>query len=246
MIEQDNSEKGGQQEHGHHDNDHTGGGRGRPEHPDKLVTIEVNTKPVKIAGPTVTGLQIKEAAIAQGVDIKLDFVLSHEVGEGGRRTVIVGNDDVVTIHRGSKFHAVPPDDNSEGPTTRITEAVARAIEELKETFPDATVNVTPDGEGGAYVTVDPVPLSDVYQQVETWIGARITFQYPFCDVYPLYVREDLTRRDKAALGEAISTGVRFNERMAVQLSRRSKHWNAAVDTAALKFLKALSWLRSRP
>ena len=241
MTEQDSNEKGGQHSDGHPDSD-----QGSLGHPDKVVAIEVNTKPVKMEGPKVTGLQIKQAAIAQGVDIKPDFVLSREIGGGGRRTEIVGNDDLVTIHKGSKFVAVPPDDNSEGPTARVTEAVTRAIEEIKQTFPNATVTATPDGEGGAYVTVDPVQLSDIYKQAETWLGARITFQYPFCDIYPLYVREDLARKSDAALGEAMSQGNQFHGRPAVQVSRRSNHWNAAVDTAALKFLKVLSWIRNRP
>ena len=35
------------------------------------VEIVVNKKPVEIEGPTATGLQIKEAAIAAGIDIEL-------------------------------------------------------------------------------------------------------------------------------------------------------------------------------
>ncbi len=41
------------------------------EHPQHLVDIVVNTRPVEIAGPKATGLQIKEAAITQGVPIEL-------------------------------------------------------------------------------------------------------------------------------------------------------------------------------
>lgn len=210
-----------------------------------LVTIEVNGKGVKLEGPRVTGLQVKEAAIEQGVDIQLDFVLSHVIGEGGRRTVIVGNDDPVTIHQGSKFLAVPNDDNSEGSTPGVSVTVAQAVQELKEAYPDTAVTAVPDGEGGAYVMVESAGLTDIYNQNETWIGARVTFQYPFCDVYPLFVRGDLTRKDGAVLGEAMSTGHQFQGRQAVQVSRRSSHWNAAVDTAALKYLKTLQWICSR-
>lgn len=75
-----------------------------------IVSIEVNGGPVKIEGPRVTGAEIKAAAIAQGVPIRSDFQLSEELGE--RRTRVVGDDDVVTIHEGSRFVAVAPDDNS--------------------------------------------------------------------------------------------------------------------------------------
>lgn len=74
------------------------------------VEITVNGKPVKVLGPRITGLAIKQAAIAQGVSIQLDFVLSEEIGE--RRTKVVGDTDDVTVHPGSKFIAVAPDDNS--------------------------------------------------------------------------------------------------------------------------------------
>lgn len=74
------------------------------------VTITVNNKPVVIDGPRVTGLEIKEAAIAQGVEIGLDFVLSEELPNGETR--VVGDDDPVTVTKHSKFTAVAGDDNS--------------------------------------------------------------------------------------------------------------------------------------
>ena len=74
------------------------------------VEIAVNKKPVRIDGPRVTGLQIKESAIAQGVNIQLSFQLSEELGTRQRR--IVGDSDVVSVHKGSKFFAVASDDNS--------------------------------------------------------------------------------------------------------------------------------------
>ena len=75
-----------------------------------FVTIQVNTKPVRIAGPKTTGLEIKQAAIDQDVKIKLDFILSEELPDG--RTRIVGDQDPVTINNESKFRAVADDDNS--------------------------------------------------------------------------------------------------------------------------------------
>ncbi len=74
------------------------------------VEISVNGKAVRILGPRTTGLAIKQAAIAQGVSIQLDFVLSEEIGE--RRTKVIGDSDEVTVHPHSKFIAVAPDDNS--------------------------------------------------------------------------------------------------------------------------------------
>ncbi len=81
----------------------------RPD-PHHSVQITVNKNPVLIDGPRVTGLQIKEAAIAQGVNIQLSFQLTEELGNRQRR--VVGDSDVVTVHKGSKFFAVAGDDNS--------------------------------------------------------------------------------------------------------------------------------------
>jgi hypothetical protein len=74
------------------------------------VEIKVNDSPVAVEGPRTTGLQIKEAAIAQGVKIEVTFELSEELGD--RKTKVIGNDDPVTVHEGLEFLAVAGDDNS--------------------------------------------------------------------------------------------------------------------------------------
>lgn len=74
------------------------------------VTITVNEKPVTLEGPRTTGLKIKQAAIAQGVAIGLDFVLSEELND--RRSKIVGDNEEITIHPHQRFLCVAPDDNS--------------------------------------------------------------------------------------------------------------------------------------
>ena len=80
--------------------------KGGKEH---LVTITVNEKAVEIEGPKATGREIKQAAIAQGVPIQADFVLSEEPNH---KTKIIGDTDVVTVTKESRFVAVAPDDNS--------------------------------------------------------------------------------------------------------------------------------------
>lgn len=128
----------------------------------------------------------------------------------------------------------------------MTKDVAAAVEELREAFPDATVTAEADPQGGAHVTVEPVDPGQRYAQRETWIKFHITFQYPYSDVYPHFVRSDLSRHDGAPLGEGLSVG-HFGDGIgpAVQISRRSNRLNPSVDTAALKLVKVLDWLRSR-
>lgn len=80
------------------------------EHHRPAVHITVNERPVVVHHHRMTGLAIKEAAIAQHVQIQTDFVLSEELPHG--RTRIIGDQDSVEVRNGSKFNAVAPDDNS--------------------------------------------------------------------------------------------------------------------------------------
>jgi hypothetical protein len=74
------------------------------------IEIEVNDRPVTLIGHRHIGSDIKKAAIAQGVPIGLDFVLSIE--RGPRQTKIIEDTDAVGVTRHSRFVAIPDDDNS--------------------------------------------------------------------------------------------------------------------------------------
>lgn len=83
--------------------------RARPGHRDR-VKITVNKRPVRLDDDDVTGLEIKQAAIEQGVAIQLDFVLSLHLRDGGTR--IIGDADRIEVDERSRFTAVAGDDNS--------------------------------------------------------------------------------------------------------------------------------------
>jgi hypothetical protein len=76
---------------------------------DKIFGIEVNRKPVGMIGKFHTGLQIKEAAIKEGVKIKLDFFL---VERKGNQSIPIADDQVVELHEDMKFRANDGEDNS--------------------------------------------------------------------------------------------------------------------------------------
>jgi hypothetical protein len=76
----------------------------------QAVHIAVNTMPVTVSGPRLTGREIKSAAIEQGVQIDLAFQLS--VRHGPRQTQIVGDDEMIAVHDWLQFIAVAGDDNS--------------------------------------------------------------------------------------------------------------------------------------
>lgn len=79
-------------------------------HP-RPVIILVNEKGVSVPGHRVTGLQIKEAAVSQGLPIQVDFILSLEFEP--RKSRVIGDDEIVAVHKHSRFIAVAPDDNSQ-------------------------------------------------------------------------------------------------------------------------------------
>ncbi|WP_419924735.1 multiubiquitin domain-containing protein [Candidatus Poriferisocius sp.] len=74
------------------------------------VHITVNRQDIEIDGPGDSGLEIKEAAIEQGVDIALDFQLAMLDPEGKQK--IIGDNDVVEVSDKSEFFATASDDNS--------------------------------------------------------------------------------------------------------------------------------------
>jgi hypothetical protein len=71
------------------------------------VEIRVNRQPVLMPTHEATGLEIKQTAISQGVDIQLDFLLSKK----GHKHVIP-DDESLKLHKNEQFSAVSPDDNS--------------------------------------------------------------------------------------------------------------------------------------
>jgi hypothetical protein len=76
---------------------------GTHDHNDHLVTVFVNEHPVKLLGHAVTGIEIKTAAIEQGVGIDLKFVLEEELPDGKRRTI--EDDERVELSENLHFSA---------------------------------------------------------------------------------------------------------------------------------------------
>ena len=89
--------------------EHDRGTEDSPGH-NKSVQIELNSKPVDMQGKEATGLQVKEAAIAQGINIQANFVLEQELANGASK--VIGDQDVVKLHEHLRFTAIAPDDNS--------------------------------------------------------------------------------------------------------------------------------------
>src|SRR5688572_6708798 len=83
---------------------------GDDPHDRKRVTVFVNERPVTLADKHVTGLEIKQAAIAAGIAVQVDFILVYELESG--RTQIIGDEDRVKVEEGDRFLANDGDDDA--------------------------------------------------------------------------------------------------------------------------------------
>lgn len=77
--------------------------------PDKGFSIIVNNKKVPVSEHSMTGLEIKQAAIDAGAEIDLSFQLA-EIKNKKRK--IIGDSDHVGVVEGSDFVTTSGDDNS--------------------------------------------------------------------------------------------------------------------------------------
>ena len=120
--------------------------------------------------------------------------------------------------------------------------VATAIEELKRAFPSSDICSQEDGEGGAYVIVEDVVIGCRYQPSSTWLGGHITALYPYADIYPLFIADNVQRVDGVAFEPPVTPGAQFLERPALQISRSNNHTQHYPQTAVAKFIKVLHFL----
>ena len=68
-----------------------------------IATVLVNDHRVKLLGHQETGREIKTAAIEQGVNIQVDFVLEEIRPDNSHR--VIGNDENVALKDGLRFEA---------------------------------------------------------------------------------------------------------------------------------------------
>ncbi|MBD2772252.1 hypothetical protein [Iningainema tapete] len=125
----------------------------------------------------------------------------------------------------------------------MTPEVQQAITEIQQAFPGHTVEVEAEGQGGAHVIVHDLLIGEQYVPFTTWVGFTISYQYPYADVYPHYLNAELRRVNGLVQGAGLSLAT-WRNRQVIQVSRRSNRWNAAIDTAATKLTKVLTWLGS--
>jgi hypothetical protein len=121
--------------------------------------------------------------------------------------------------------------------------VSTAIEDLKHQFPGAAFTVREDGQGGARVLMEPVAIGPKYRPSDTWLGFQIPAQYPYADIYPVFLG-NVARLDGKPFVAPLTAGHNFEGRPALQVSRKNSAAQSGFQTAAAKILKVLDFLEN--
>jgi hypothetical protein len=124
--------------------------------------------------------------------------------------------------------------------------VVAAIDDLKRQFPSATVIVREDSAGGAYVLMEKVSIGSRYTPSETWLGFHIPSQFPYADIYPVFMSTEVSRTDHTPFAAPVTPGHHYEGRPAIQISRRSSGANGGLQKASAKILKILHFLDNLP
>lgn len=124
--------------------------------------------------------------------------------------------------------------------------VSAAIEELRRQFAPSSVTARDDGQGGAYVVIESLSLGSHYRPATTWMGFQIPAQYPYADIYPVFIGAESARVDGVQFVAPVTPGHQFESRPAIQVSRRSAAAAQGAQTATAKALKILDFLHRLP
>lgn len=134
------------------------------------------------------------------------------------------------------------------PDAPLKQAVDDALRQIQSCYANLTINTFADGQGGAWVEIVDMPLGDPYGQAETFLVFLLPFTLPGSDIYPMFVRADLSRLDGRPLGEGFAvTELAWpgdaSPRPVVQVSRKTRG-SFAAQTATQKVAKVVHWVLS--
>jgi hypothetical protein len=124
--------------------------------------------------------------------------------------------------------------------------VSSGIEELKRQFSGSTFTVREDGQGGAHVVMEPVTLGPKFRPDNTWLGFHIPPQYPYADIYPVFIGANVARANGVPFAVPVTPGHIFEGRPAIQVSRRNSAAQSGLQKVGTKILKVLDFLEKLP
>ena len=122
--------------------------------------------------------------------------------------------------------------------------VSAGIEELKRQFNASSFTVREDEQGGAHVVMEPITLGPKYRPADTWVGFHIPAQYPYADIYPVFIGGNVVRADGTPFSAPVTPGHNFEGRPAIQISRRNTAAQSGMQKVGAKILKVLTFLEN--
>lgn len=127
-------------------------------------------------------------------------------------------------------------------TAMLAAEVSRGLEELEEAFP-GRVRHEPDGEGGAFVTIEEVELSDRWTRLSSELTFHLAYNYPAASIYPYYLPQEVTPAD--GVFPAALQRIEWRGKQVIQVSLRQENWDPRRDNAVGAVMQTQAWLRSQ-
>ncbi len=161
-------------------------------------------------------------------------------------TLVTPTPDEVCAAAARRVHAVA----TTAPAAPLTQAVDAAIASIACRNPAQLIRWA-DGNGGAHVFIESATLGGHYAQPITWVAFHVPHTLPDGDIYPLWLRPDLSRIDGGPIGKVNAAGHNFLHQgqtwlsePAVMVSLRSSDRDPRVDSPARKLARVLDIVRS--
>jgi hypothetical protein len=197
--------------------------------PAHTVQIIVNSKKVEVP-KKVTGAQIKAAA---GVPADFDLFHVH-----GRKEDPVGDNQELTVTKGEKFVASPTLD----PSFVVQPEHQLAIENVRDTFPDHTVDIEVPNDGTTLITVRQVAIGEGWNHSVIDLAVKLQVTFPSTPPYPFYGPAGMARTDGLSLSQ-IQPQVQLDGQLRTQISL-NKPFDPAIETLGSRVAAVACWLRS--
>lgn len=121
--------------------------------------------------------------------------------------------------------------------------VEAAIEDLRRQFDGHVIKVEEDTTGGAYFTIEDVDIGPGFTPSRSWIGGHITNGFPHADIYPMYIDHALQRSGGKAFTVPVVHIAGWRGRPVIQVSRINRNAAAQPQSAPLKVLRVLDFLK---
>lgn len=122
-------------------------------------------------------------------------------------------------------------------------SVEAAIEDLHRQFNGHVITVEEDGTGGAYFTIHDVDIGAGFTPSRSWLAGHITNGFPYADIYPMYLDSAVVRSGQRAFTVPVVPIPGWRGRPVIQVSRVNRNAAAQPQSASLKVLRVLDYLK---